>query len=196
MKKSFLIFGMFLTCVFALSACQTAQEPYSPGSGGQQQNLCTPEWVKNPKDTADAIYGMGRAKIRNKLLTKEAADGRARTQIIKTIKIKIDAYFKDFMQESGLVGNAQWLQVGETIDKHIISEIRQGCKIIKHEFCPDGEVWSLAMLTLNQVEKIKSTTKQKLNEFAMNKNPFYHLTPENELFEDFKKGLDSMNFNE
>jgi len=197
MKKSFLIFGMFLTIVFALSACQTAQRPYSPNSGGQQQqNVCTPEWVKNPKDTADAVYGTGRAKLRNQSLTMEAADGRARTQIIKIIKTKIDARFKDFMQESGIGENAESLQFVETVARHISSETLHGCKIIKREFCPDGEVWSLAMLPLNQVEKIRSITKQKSNDLVMNKKALYNEFKAKKAFDEFQKELDSMNFNE
>ena len=194
MKKSFLFFGMFFTCVFALSACQTAQIPYSPGSGVQHQNVCIPEWVKNPKNTADAVYGIGRAKLRNQSLTKQAADGSARTQIIKIIRIKIDAYFKDFIQEAGIGEDAESLIIfSEAVARQISREALHGCKIIDHKFCPDGEVWSLAMLTLNQVEKIKSTTKQKLNEYGMKKvNEFgINKGPLN-----LQKELDSMNFNE
>jgi len=191
MKKSFLIFGMFLTCVFALSACQTAQVPYFPGSGGQQQNVCIPEWVKNPKDSADAVYGIGRVKLRN-LQTIETADARARTQIIKTIKTKIDARFKDFMQKAGIGEDAESYQFVETVARHISSETLRGCKIIMREFCPPDEVvWSLAMLPLNQVEKIRSLIKQKLKDF-MNKQALYDKFKAKKAFEEFQKELDSM----
>ena len=92
--------GMILVCVFALTACQTPNVPYYPqGQGQQQANLCIPEWVKNPNDTADAVYGIGEAKLMNHALSMEAADSRARTQIVKTISTKVSARFKDFMQQ-------------------------------------------------------------------------------------------------
>ncbi|KPA12923.1 conserved hypothetical protein, secreted [Candidatus Magnetomorum sp. HK-1] len=195
MKKLVLFFGMIFTCVFALTACQTPSTPY-PSQGGQEQaNICVPEWVKNPKDTADAVYGTGEANLRNHALTMEAADGRARTQIVKTIKTKIDARFKDFMQESGVGEEAQSLQFVEALSKHISSETLHGCKIIQREFCPDGKIWSLAMLPLNEVDKIKSITKQKSNDFVMNKKALFNEFKAKQAFDDFQKDLDSLNFN-
>jgi len=196
MKRSIYFFGMILVCVFALTACQTpTRVPYSPDSG-QQANICIPEWVKNPKDTADAVYGSGEAKLRNHALTMEAADGRAMRHIVKTIKTKIDARFKDFMQESGLGEDAQSLQFVEVVSKHISSETLHGCKIINREFCPDGTVWSLAMLPLGEVDRIKSITKQKSKDFVMNKKALYNEFKAKQAFDDFQKDLDKLNFND
>ncbi|MBF0450627.1 MAG: LPP20 family lipoprotein [Candidatus Magnetomorum sp.] len=198
MKKSILFFGMVLTCVFVLTACQTPNVANYPsqGVGQQQENLCIPEWVKNPNDTADAIYGTGEAKLRNHALTMEAADGRARTQIVKTIKTKIDARFKDFMQESGVGEEAQSLQFVEALSKQISSDTLHGCKIIKREFCPDGKIWSLAMLPLNEVDRIKALTKQKANDFVVNKKALYNEFKSKQAFDDFQKDLDALNFKE
>jgi len=199
MKKIFIIYGIFLSCIFVLTACQTPMQPgyTGPGVQQQQQNVCVPEWVKNPKNTADAVYGQGNAKLINQSLAIEAADGRARTGIVKTIKTKIDARFKDFMQEAGIGEGAQSFQCIEAISKHISSETLHGSKIIQREFCPDGTVWSLGMLPLNEVEKIKAITKQKVkNDFVISKEAQYNEFKAKQAFDDFQKDLDKLNFNE
>jgi hypothetical protein len=196
MKKLFFIIGIILTCLFSLTACQTPNVPYtSPTSQGQQAQ-CIPEWVKNPKDHPDAVYGTGEANLRNHALTMDAADGRARRQIVKTIKTKIDARFKDFMQESGVGDDAQSLQFVESISRHISSETLHGCKIVKREFCPDGTIWSLAMLPIGEVQKIKSITKQKTKDFVMNKKALYNEFKAKQAFDSFQKELDTMDFSE
>jgi len=197
MKKSILYFGAILiTCAFLMTGCQTPNVPYTPPEQQQSAQVCIPEWVKNPKDTPDAVYGTGSAHLRNHSLTMDAADGRARRQIIKTIKTKIDARFKDFMQESGFDEDAQSLQFVESISRHISSETLHGCKIIKREFCPDGKIWSLAMLPLDQVARIKSLTSQKANDFVMDKKAMYNEFKAKQAFDSFQQELDQMDFSQ
>jgi hypothetical protein len=200
MKRSFFICGIISTCMFLLTSCQTPNANYAPTAVQSQQQgtafVCTPEWMKNPKDTPDAIYGTGFAKLRNQALTMDAADGRARRQIVKAIKTKIDARYKDFMQESGFDGDAQSLQFIESISRHISSETLHGCKIIQREFCPDGTIYSLAILPINEVEKIKDITKSKTKEFVVNKKALYNEFKAKKAFDSFQKELDTMSFSE
>jgi len=197
MKKLINFSGMILVCVFALTACQTPSVSHYPqGQGQQQANQCIPEWVKNPNDTADAVYGTGEAKLLNHALSLEAADSRARTQIVKAISTKVSARFKDFMQQLGTGENAQSLQVVEAISKHISSETLHGCKIIKREFCPDGKIWSLAILPQSEVNQIKSDTKQKAQKFVVSQEALYNEFKAKQAFDDFQKDLDKMNFSQ
>jgi len=199
MKKLICFAGIITAFMFALTACQTPGAPYYPNSQGAEQavNVCVPDWVKNPKDTADALYGQGQAKLRNQALTMEAADARCRTAIVRTIKSKIDSRFKDFMQESGLGEDARSLQVIESISKQISSETLYGSKIIKREFCPDGKIWSLGMLPLDGIEKIKSATKQNVKKLVQqklkdNENAQFNEFKAKQAFDDFQKELDEL----
>jgi hypothetical protein len=199
MKKSFFIVGIISTCMFFITACQTPNANYAPAVQGQQQGsafVCTPEWMKNPKDTPDAVYGTGFAKLRNQPLTMDAADARARRQIVKTIKTKIDSRYKDFMQESGFDEDAQSLQFIESISRHISSETLHGCKIIQREFCPDGTIYSLAVLPMNEVEKIKAITKSKTKDYVMNKKALVNEFKAKQAFDSFQKQLDTMSFSD
>jgi hypothetical protein len=199
MKKSICFLGMILTCVFALTACQTPGTQYYPSpQGGQQQAIvCAPAWAENPEDTADALYGQGFAKLRNQALTMEAADARSRTAIVRTIKTHIESRFKDFMQESGIGEDARSLQVVESISKQISSETLYGSKIKKRKFCPDGTIWSLAILPLDGIDKIKSATKKNVEKYVKqklsdNENAQFNEFKAKQAFDDFQKELDQL----
>ncbi|ETR69227.1 MAG: hypothetical protein OMM_09785 [Candidatus Magnetoglobus multicellularis str. Araruama] len=100
------------------------------------------------------------------------------------------------MQESGFDEDAQSLQFVESISRHISSETLHGCKIIKREFCPDGKIWSLAMLPLDQVARIKSLTRQKANDFVMDKKAMYNEFKAKQAFDSFQQELDQMDFSQ
>ena len=82
----------------------------------------------------------------------------------------------------------------EAISKHISSETLHGCKIIKREFCPDGKIWSLAILPQSEVNQIKSNTKQKAQKYVVSQEALYNEFKAKQAFDDFQKDLDNMNF--
>jgi len=150
MKKSFFSIGIILTCVFALTACQTPNVANAPG---QAANQCIAPWMENPEQVEDGITGSGRANLMDPSLSKQAADARARTEVANAIQVQVSALFTNFQHQAGENQKGQYALVVESVIKQVVHQTLQGCKIIKRKFCPDGTVFSLAVIKKGKVKK-------------------------------------------
>jgi hypothetical protein len=162
MKKSFFSIGIILTCVFALTACQTPNVANAPG---QAANQCIAPWMENPEQVEDGITGSGRANLMDPSLSKQAADARARTEVANAIQVQVSALFTNFQHQAGDNKEGQYASVVESVSKQVAHQTLQGCKIIKRKFCPDGTVFSLAVVKKDKVKDYINNEKAQFNRF-------------------------------
>jgi len=187
MKKSFFMIGIILTCVFTLTACQT---PNVTSSGGMQVQAdeCIPPWAEKAKTAEDAIYGVGEAKKMSRSLSKQAADNRARTEIARTMESRISAMFKDYEEQAG-GDDGQFTALTQNVSKSIAKTTLRGCRIEERKYCPDGTVYSLAVLPKNQA-------KDSAKDFINNKKAAFNRFMSKQAFDQLQHEMDNMDFND
>jgi hypothetical protein len=176
--------------MFLITACQTPTATYAPPPAQvmqQQPDACVPEWAEQTKYAENAIYGVGEAKQMTRSLSKQAADARARTEIAKTVEVKVSSMFKDFQQQSGSGEDAQFLQLVENTSKQIANTTLRGCRIEEHKYCPDGTVWSLAVYPKNQIKK---STKDFIN----NEKAAFNRFMSQQSFNELQSEVDKLDF--
>ncbi len=125
-----------------------------------------PDWYLNPPQAEDAILEAGDAVKHSMGLAKEAADARARDAIARTIEVKVNSMFKNFMQESGVGEEAEALEFTSSVSKQITANVLRGCRIAKRDMRPEGNMYhaySLAQYDLNSLvqETLNAARKQK-----------------------------------
>jgi len=159
MKKSFLSIGIILTCLFALTACHT---PNGSNATGQAANQCIAPWMENPEQVEDGITGSGLANLMDPSLSKQAADARARNEVVNAIEVQVSSLFSNFQHQAGNNKEGQFASVVESVSKQVAHQTLSGCKIIKRKFCPDGTVFSLAVV---KKDKVKDYIKNEIGQF-------------------------------
>ncbi len=125
-----------------------------------------PDWYLNPPQAEDAILEAGDAVKHSMGLAKEAADARARDAIARTIEVKVNSMFKNFMQESGVGEEAEALEFTSSVSKQITANVLRGVRITKRDMRPEGNMYhaySLAQYDLNSLvqESLNAARKQK-----------------------------------
>ena len=129
------------TCIFgSIYFKNITQVPAAPTAN---QSLCIPDWIKSPTIEDNLIYGIGEGKLRNKSLSKEVADSRARTVITTTIKKIFEKHLFDIIPIFDL-SNSEANLLTSSLIKLLSSKILHECKIFKRKYCPDGKIYSLA----------------------------------------------------
>lgn len=125
-----------------------------------------PDWYLNPPQAEDAILEAGDAVKHSMGLAKEAADARARDAIARTIEVKVNSMFKNFMQESGVGEEAEALEFTSSVSKQITANVLRGVRITQRDMRPEGNMYhaySLAQYDLNSLvqESLNAARKQK-----------------------------------
>ena len=71
-------------------------------------------------------------------MAKDVAETRARGKVAAAIETKVSLVVYDFMQESGIGGDARALEFNEVVSKQVVDQVMQGCKVIDRELMKDG----------------------------------------------------------
>ena len=197
-KGTYFILLIFL--VLFINACQPQHIPSQPGAQINNQSAmptatCAPDWFLEPPTAEDAIYGVGVAKMQNLSLAKKTAEARARDDIAFTIKTKVGAMMKDFMQQAGIGDDAQSLQLSQSVSKQIASVVLQGCKITKRKSCPEG-MYSLAQWSAGQSQMIKQMVADQTKKLVKNEYALYNEFKAKQGFDALQQELDKLDLTE
>ena len=147
-----------------------------------------PEWYLNPPQKEDAIFEAGDAAKKSMAMAKEAADARARDAIARTIEIKVESMFKNFMQESGVGEEAEALEFTSSVSKQVANKVLRGCKIDERAMKTEGELYhaySLAKYDLNSL--IQETLKEAKHQKAL-----YNEAKANMSFDELEKEIEDL----
>jgi len=105
----------------------------------------TPDWFLNPPQSTTVLYGTGTAKKQSLSLAKTTADNRAIEAVAQQVSTRVKSMFKDFMKETGVDTNSEYLELTEKTTKNIVNVTLKGVKIEKRAVGPDqATVYSLA----------------------------------------------------
>ena len=156
-----LIFLIFVSCA-------------GTGSGSTEERGSSdmPDWFLTPPTAEDAYYGVGQAKKQNPSLTKKTATARARGEINEAISSNVSSLLKDFMQESGVSGNAEATEFSTSVIKQVSSNNLKGSTIEKVYVAKDATIYILVVYSLNAAKQYSLDAAKKeealYNEFKAN----------------------------
>jgi hypothetical protein len=126
-----------------------------------------PEWVMKGSgafggEAGRVFYGVGSVTgIKNHALARTTADNRARAEIAKIFEVYSASLMKDYMASTtaGDMSASSEEQHVEQAIKTFSAATLSGVQVVDHWFHPDGTVYALAQLDLenftNNLEKMK-----------------------------------------
>lgn len=131
-----------------------------------------PEWVMKGSgafggEAGRVFYGVGSVTgIKNHALARTTADNRARAEIAKIFEVYSASLMKDYMASTtaGDMSASSEEQHVEQAIKTFSAATLSGVQIVDHWFHPDGTVYALAQLDLenftNNLEKMKELNEK------------------------------------
>ena len=108
-----------------------------------------PDFVLNPPQADDAIYGVGEARLSTVSNSRNAAMARARTDIAFQVNATVQASLTDYFQEAGVDGGNQVITFIESVSRQIADVELRGTRVERTEQGPDGTVYVLLVYPLS-----------------------------------------------
>ena len=136
------------------------------------QGIDYPDWVTKGSgafggEAGRVFYGVGSASgIRNHALARTTADNRGRAEIAKIFEVYSASLMKDYMASTtaGDMSASSEEQHVEQAIKTFSAVTLSGVQIVDHWFHPDGTVYALAQLDLenftNNLDKMNELNAQ------------------------------------
>jgi len=172
MFKAGKMFAMAVLAAGVLAGCGTAT--VAPGPIAAQG----PEWVNKGsgafnREGQAVFYGVGIAQgIKNRALSVEAADSRARAEIAKTMETYVASLTKSYMASTtaGAMDKSSEEQHVQNTLKTFTQKTLSGVEIVDHWKDPsDGTMFALAKLDLAGMKAMLDNAKEldgKLRDFV------------------------------
>ena len=151
----------------------------------QNTNPSMPSWAMNQPTKDGYLYGVGSSKKQNQQLARTAAIGLARDEIARSLNLKVNSMFKNFMQESGIGESAQALEFTESVTKQVASTTLSGTIVKEIEVMSDGTMWALVELNLDDV-------RSAANEAAKKQEALYNEFKANQSFDELMEAIKEM----
>ncbi len=160
MKKSVY---MLLTALMALSlvlgGCGSAPAP----APVQQSDI--PDFVLNPPDDEDGIYGIGQAKINDDALSRTTAENRAFVSLAQQLEVNVKNMFTDYTSNAGSNADPRILNAQDNITQTLTNQRLSGMRITQRYKASDGTWYALARISTADA---KSSSKDALDSILNN----------------------------
>ena len=156
-----------LVAVAALVACGGGKAEVVKNEPNNLKGIDYPDWVTKGSgafggEQGRVFYGVGSASgIKNHALARTTSDNRARAEIAKIFEVYSASLMKDYMASTtaGDMSASSEEQHVEQAIKTFSAQTLSGVQIVDHWFHPDGTVYALAQLDLenfsNNLDKMK-----------------------------------------
>ncbi len=142
MKKSLILITLIITVAFLFS-CAGGGEAAPKAPEQQVDTSEYPDYVVNPPQSGDAIYGVGYAKQSTLPLSIKVAETNARADIANQIETQIQSAVTSYMQEAGTGDDTQTIEFVESITRQVTDTMLSGAITEKRNPMKDGGVWIL-----------------------------------------------------
>ena len=158
--------------VIGLVACGGGGAEAPKNEPNNLKGIDYPDWVTKGSgafggEAGRVFYGVGSASgIRNHALARTTADNRGRAEIAKIFEVYSASLMKDYMASTtaGDMSATSEEQHVEQAIKTFSATTLSGVQIVDHWFHPDGTVYALAQLDLenftNNLDKMKELNAQ------------------------------------
>jgi len=94
---------------------------------------------------ADAVVGMGSARMRTTALSQTTAEARARAEIARTLDSVVRSMILDFQRDSE-IDPSQALAITEAVTTVLAASRLQGAQVVERAIDANGEFWVLIVL--------------------------------------------------
>ena len=135
------------------SACASA-----PAGGSR------PDWVLNPPEDADTIYGIGAMTSANESVGWKAAENRARASISYQLDALVEGMQTDYQTQIGAADITEVQEVFEDINRQLTSNAIGGAKIVKRGVAGKDTYYALASYS---TAAIKTDVQNQLEAAAL-----------------------------
>ncbi|MDR2784929.1 MAG: LPP20 family lipoprotein [Treponema sp.] len=157
MKKFFGVL-VVLASIAVLMGCGS-----SPAASGGGSNL--PDFILNPPDNEDVIYGVGIAKMANDNMGMTISENRARVSISQQIDSRVKNMIDDYQAQAGDSDNpADTEGFQQSVSRTLSRTTLSGTKIVKRDKV-DGTWYALVSLSKSDAARQAAAfiDKEKLN---------------------------------
>lgn len=154
--KKMVIILMIIMTIVALN--------FAKDKNPKKKKLNYPEWFTKLPVSNEYIYAVGTAQKDNLALSREAAIVRARSELSRTIEVKINSMVKDFIESSSYKNKANIMEFSQSVSKQISENVIIGSKI-KDSFIDDSTtpetVIVLMYISIKDIARSLDETKKK-----------------------------------
>ncbi|MGI6394954.1 MAG: LPP20 family lipoprotein [bacterium] len=167
MKRTLLVLvAVFVALLFAASCSSSSKK----GTGSVMKNELAgaPDWVIGNSNDSKQICGVGNAAgTRNPSIARNAAMGRGRTEIARTLQVQVKSMLKDY--QSTTTGGEDFGQAAndeqhiEDVSKQITDTTLSGSELRKSWVADTGTLYVLMCVDLQKFKDALSNMTQ-LNE--------------------------------
>jgi hypothetical protein len=125
----------------ALFACASA--PAGPSR---------PDWVLNPPEDVDTIYGIGTMKSTNESVGLKAAENRARSSVSYQLTALVEGMQTDYQSQAGAAGVTEVQEFFEDINRQLTANALSGARIVKRGVGGKDSYYALAAYSIAAVK--------------------------------------------
>jgi hypothetical protein len=123
------------------SACAS-----TPAGGGR------PDWVLNPPEDANTIYGIGTMTSTNESIGWKAAENRARASISYQLTVLVEGMQVDYQTQTGAAGVTETQEFFEDVNRQLTANAMSGSKIVRRDVGSKDTYYALASYSLAAVK--------------------------------------------
>ncbi len=133
---------LFIVLVLVLS-CTSAKNIEGTNSDG------SPAWTQEIPKSSRYIYGVGKAKLSNKLTSQDAADRNANADLARNIQKRLEEGTANHVGSSSSVANAYEKIIVQTVNLTL-----KGVVVEKRWLAPDETAWTLVSFNVKDLPEL------------------------------------------
>jgi hypothetical protein len=111
-----------------------------------------PDWVLNPPEDADTIYGIGAMTSDNESVGWKASENRARASISYQLTVLVEGMQTDYQTQTGAAGVTETQEFFEDINRQLTANAMSGAKIVKRGVGGKNAYYALASYSVAAVK--------------------------------------------
>lgn len=140
MKHTSTVLASLLGSLILLTSCATA--PKAP----KTTEVVVPSWYSTPPVDANYLFVAATALSQDLQHAVNTAKEEARVGIARDMRVKIQAMFKRFREETGVGEDAEFLSMETDVSKSVVSETLVGCKARTQKILREGTLYRVYVL--------------------------------------------------
>ncbi len=117
----FLPFVVLTFVVFGIVACGGSDEAATDDAIEEM-----PEWMANPPEESNYLFGTASATSRNMQTAIDKAETQARGNIASQVETKFQSLTKQFQEEVGTGGDSEYLEQFTQAQKEVVNQVLNG----------------------------------------------------------------------
>jgi hypothetical protein len=145
--EGFKKFGAALTLPVIMAATILAAACASAPAGAGR-----PDWVLNPPEDAETIYGIGTMTSTNESVGWKAAENRGRASVSYQLTALVEGMQTDYQTQTGAAGVTEIQEFFEDINRQLTANAMSGARIVRRGISGKETYYALASYSIAAVK--------------------------------------------